>query len=57
MERTGRPSADSAFGRSLADQPIKEARKALEKQERMRYDLARMKLEAQHGDAVKARVR
>ncbi len=38
---------------ALADQPIKEARKALEKQERMRLDLARMQLEAEHGDAVK----
>jgi len=39
---------------ALADQPIKEARKALEKQERMRLDLARMRLEADHGEQVKA---
>lgn len=39
---------------ALADQPIKEARKALEKKERMRLDFARMKLEAEQGDAVKA---
>ena len=39
---------------ALADQPIKDARKALPKQERMRFDLERMKLEAQHQDGVKA---
>lgn len=39
---------------ALADQPIKEARKALEKQDRMRLDLKRYKLEAEHADSVKA---
>ncbi|MGB0957401.1 MAG: DUF2489 domain-containing protein, partial [Litorivicinus sp.] len=39
---------------ALDDQPIKEARAALEKQERMRLDLARMKLEAEHGPGVRS---
>ena len=38
---------------ALADQPIKDARAALTKQERMKFDLARMKLEAEHADSVK----
>lgn len=38
---------------ALADQPIKEARAVLAKPERMKFDLARMKLEAEHADSVK----
>ena len=38
---------------ALADQPIKDARQALSKQERMRLDLQRYKLEAEHSNAVK----
>lgn len=38
---------------ALADQPIKEARAALTKQERMKFDLVRMKLEAEHADSLK----
>ena len=38
---------------ALADQPIKDARKSLTKQERMKLDLKRMKLEAEHAEGVK----
>ncbi|QGG81097.1 DUF2489 domain-containing protein [Litorivicinus lipolyticus] len=39
---------------ALADQPIKDARNALDKQTRMRLDLERMKLESEHAESVRA---